>query len=102
VTEFRPPGPVVRIPHLPNDPPPPSPLAAPEVKGELMVTDSRGRSAWFTPVHDETRPAVIAEVCVDDDDHLIEIGRAELLTLREWIDQQLARNRVGEVIKPQS
>jgi hypothetical protein len=98
---FRPPGPVVHVTSVPNDPPPPSLLDAREVDGELRITDGRGRSAWFTPMRDDTRPAVIAEVCVDDDDHLVEVGRAELLALREWVDQQLARHPVGEVIDPQ-
>lgn len=58
-------------------------------EGELRITDEWGRSAWFTPVLDPARPDVLGEVCVDDDDHLIEVGRADLLTLSAWIDEQL-------------
>lgn len=56
-----------------------------------LIIDPAGRStAWLTPVRDATRPAVLAEVCVDDTDHEVALGRPELLAVREWIDERLA------------
>jgi hypothetical protein len=64
-----------------------------------LVIDQDGRwssTAWFTPVHDDAHPDVIAVVCVDDTDHEVSLGRPDLLAVRAWIDEQLARNPVGE------
>lgn len=60
--------------------------------GSLRVDDERGRAAWLAPIHDDTHPDVTAEMTVDDTDHTVKLGRAEVEALRRKCDEILARN----------